>query len=91
MVCHSHAPDAVVSLLGPFADGGWGVTTFFGISGFLITRNLFQEIRATGRIDARAFWTKRLAKLVRRWRCSSEPSGCSGSSGQPGAGRQRFS
>ncbi len=59
MICHSDPREGVTQMLGP-----WGVTTFFGVSGFLITRNLLQEVNRTGRVDARAFWTKRFAKLV---------------------------
>jgi peptidoglycan/LPS O-acetylase OafA/YrhL len=61
---HSSLPAGLKRSLGPLADGDWGVFTFFGLSAFLITGNLLDEIARSGRIDARAFWIKRFAKLV---------------------------
>ena len=49
----------------PGARGGHlGVTAFFTLSGFLITALLLLERRTTGRIDLRAFWTRRARRLV---------------------------
>jgi peptidoglycan/LPS O-acetylase OafA/YrhL len=43
--------------------GTTGVTVFFTLSGFLITRLLLEEHRATGRVDIRAFYARRLRRL----------------------------
>jgi len=45
--------------------GGYlGVSVFFTLSGFLITTLLIRERVATGRIDSRAFYTRRLRRLM---------------------------
>jgi peptidoglycan/LPS O-acetylase OafA/YrhL len=45
-------------------DGGTtGVTAFFVLSGYLITRLLVSEREATGRIDLRAFYLRRVLRL----------------------------
>ncbi|MGD9754095.1 MAG: acyltransferase family protein [Acidimicrobiia bacterium] len=45
--------------------GGWlGVNLFFVISGFLITRLLLDEHEHDGRIDLRAFYQRRAARLL---------------------------
>ncbi|MDO4437720.1 MAG: acyltransferase family protein [Coriobacteriaceae bacterium] len=47
------------------APGGMqGVTIFFVLSGFLITRLLLVEMHNTGRIDFKSFWQRRLRRLV---------------------------
>src|SRR3954451_592361 len=44
--------------------GGWlGVDTFFTLSGYLITSLLLAEATASGRIDLRAFWRRRVRRL----------------------------
>ena len=49
----------------PGVPGGHlGVTAFFTLSGFLITALLLVERRSTGRIDLKAFWTRRARRLV---------------------------
>ena len=49
----------------PFFGGGFlGVTLFFVLSGYLITRLLLAEIDATGTTDLRAFWVRRLRRLL---------------------------
>ena len=47
----------------PGVQGYHGVTLFFVISGFLITRLLLQERAASGRIGLRRFYARRLARL----------------------------
>ena len=45
--------------------GGFvGVDVFFVISGFLITRQLFSELRTTGRISLVGFWARRIRRLL---------------------------
>lgn len=47
-----------------WAQGGLlGVTIFFVLSGYLITRLLLNEIAKTGRIDLKSFWTRRIRRL----------------------------
>jgi peptidoglycan/LPS O-acetylase OafA/YrhL len=46
-----------------FIPGGFGVTLFFFISGFLITRLLIAEQRTNGRISIRAFYMRRFLRL----------------------------
>ena len=49
----------------PFAKGGLlGVTVFFVISGFLITRILLQELDSTNTINLKNFWVKRIRRLL---------------------------
>lgn len=49
----------------PWARGGYlGVSTFFTLSGFLITSLLLQERGATGRISLRRFWARRMRRLL---------------------------
>ena len=49
----------------PVAKGGLlGVTVFFVISGYLITRILMTEIENTGTIDLKNFWIHRLRRLL---------------------------
>src|SRR4051812_39840981 len=43
--------------------GGMGVTLFFVLSGFLITRLLVEEHERTGGIDLSAFYLRRLRRL----------------------------
>lgn len=49
----------------PFAKGGLlGVTVFFVISGFLITRILLMEIESTNTINLKNFWIRRIRRLL---------------------------
>ena len=49
----------------PGIRGGYsGVDVFFVISGFLITGLLLDEHRASGRIDLRHFWSRRIRRIV---------------------------
>ncbi|MCX7620230.1 MAG: acyltransferase, partial [Acidimicrobiales bacterium] len=48
-----------------WAKGGFlGVSSFFTLSGFLITALLLAERRATGAIDLKAFWIRRFRRLM---------------------------
>jgi peptidoglycan/LPS O-acetylase OafA/YrhL len=47
-----------------FDQGYFGVDLFFVLSGFLITRLLADEIDATGRVDVRRFYLRRLLRLT---------------------------
>lgn len=48
-----------------WASGGFlGVSTFFTLSGFLITSLLLAESDATGTVDLRAFWVRRVRRLL---------------------------
>lgn len=49
----------------PGAKGGFlGVDVFFVVSGFLVTKILADELSASGRIDVRDFWIRRVRRLV---------------------------
>lgn len=47
-----------------FSSGFLGVDIFFVISGYLITGLLFEEIKLTGSIDFRAFYARRIRRLL---------------------------
>ena len=49
---------------GDFVPGGFGVTVFFFLSGFLITRLLLAEIRRTKTIRLRQFIARRFLRLL---------------------------
>lgn len=48
---------------GNILPGGFGVTLFFFISGYLITRLMIDEHRSNGRIDIRNFYIRRFLRL----------------------------
>jgi peptidoglycan/LPS O-acetylase OafA/YrhL len=49
----------------PGIRGGFvGVDVFFVVSGFLITNHLYSELRDTGRISFRRFYSRRIRRLV---------------------------
>ena len=60
---------AVVAVLLFHLDLAWmpggflGVSLFFTLSGFLITRLLLDEVDRTGRVALRTFWARRLRRL----------------------------
>ena len=47
--------------------GGLGVTVFFAVSGFLITRQLVAQHRRDGRVGLGGFYRRRLLRLVPAW------------------------
>ncbi len=49
---------------GTIIPGGLGVTIFFFLSGFLITTLLLEEHRQTGTIGIRAFYVRRVCRLL---------------------------
>jgi peptidoglycan/LPS O-acetylase OafA/YrhL len=56
---------AVVAFHVGVLRGGWlGVDLFFVLSGYLISRLLFVEYTAKGRIDLRKFWSRRARRLL---------------------------
>ena len=56
---------AVVAFHVGVLKGGWlGVDLFFVLSGYLISRLLFVEYGAKGRIDLRQFWGRRARRLL---------------------------
>jgi peptidoglycan/LPS O-acetylase OafA/YrhL len=56
---------AVVAFHVGVLKGGWlGVDLFFVLSGYLISRLLFVEQTAKGRIDLRQFWGRRARRLL---------------------------
>lgn len=49
----------------PWMQGGLlGVTMFFVISGYIITRLLLNEFSSAGRIDLKSFWIRRARRLL---------------------------
>ncbi len=50
--------------LGDIVPGGFGVTVFFFISGFLITRLLLAEYKKNGRISITSFYKRRVLRLA---------------------------
>ncbi|ROP74849.1 acyltransferase [Curtobacterium sp. PhB115] len=59
LVVAGHVAESVV----PYG-GVVGVTTFFVLSGFVITRGLLDEVDVRGRVDLRRFWSRRAARLL---------------------------
>jgi peptidoglycan/LPS O-acetylase OafA/YrhL len=49
--------------LGHIVPGGLGVTVFFFLSGFLISRLLFAELRTSGTVSIRNFYARRFLRL----------------------------
>lgn len=46
------------------STGRWGVDVFFVLSAYLITKGLLAERERTGRIDVRAFYVRRFARIA---------------------------
>ncbi|WP_323958995.1 acyltransferase family protein [Arthrobacter sp. JZ12] len=49
---------------GALPGGFLGVDLFFVLSGYLITALAAEELRTSGRLDLRSFWTRRLRRIV---------------------------
>lgn len=80
-----HAVAIALAVAGHFTKinlfpGGFGVTVFFVVSGFLITHLLLKELDRTGTIDLMAFYKRRVSALAghRRHddRCLTSPGPC---------------
>jgi peptidoglycan/LPS O-acetylase OafA/YrhL len=62
LFCHSRLPHG---FLAPYSVyGALGVDLFFALSGFIITHRLLEEHRQTGAISLRAFYRRRLFRIV---------------------------
>lgn len=56
------------ALLSWFTDHGWvGVDIFFGMSGYLITTLLLNELNKAGTINLKRFWIRRMLRLWPSW------------------------
>jgi peptidoglycan/LPS O-acetylase OafA/YrhL len=65
LLYHTTTPALVLRTDYRVLPGGWvGVDVFFVLSGYLITRLLLVELQAEGRIDARAFFVRRVRRLM---------------------------
>jgi len=60
--CHAHWPTDGLNRLAPY--GAMGVSVFFALSGFLITRRLMEEWRGAGRISLRNFYVRRAFRIL---------------------------
>jgi len=58
-------PPARLGVLQPLVLAGWsGVDLFFALSGFLITKLILDEERATGALDVRRFYLRRALRIL---------------------------
>jgi peptidoglycan/LPS O-acetylase OafA/YrhL len=65
LLYHAETPRRLLPGDSRLLPGGWiGVQIFFVLSGYLITRLLLKELRATGTIDRRRFYRRRVARLL---------------------------
>jgi peptidoglycan/LPS O-acetylase OafA/YrhL len=62
LCCHAHWPNDALNRLATY--GAMGVSVFFALSGFLITRRLMEEWRATGRIGLTGFYIRRGFRIL---------------------------
>jgi peptidoglycan/LPS O-acetylase OafA/YrhL len=60
--CHAHWPTAALNRMAPY--GAMGVSVFFALSGFLITRRLMEEWRGAGRVNLRNFYVRRAFRIL---------------------------
>lgn len=59
---HSHGE--YIDVLRTVVKGGWGITQFFVLSGFLIGSLVFRELHETGTLAVKQFWMRR---ILRTW------------------------
>jgi peptidoglycan/LPS O-acetylase OafA/YrhL len=65
LLYHTTTPARILGTDYRLLPGGWvGVDVFFVLSGYLITRLLLVELNDTGRIDAKAFFSRRGRRLM---------------------------
>src|SRR5207244_3863367 len=65
LLYHTPTPVRLLPADSRLLPGGWlGVDVFFVLSGYLITRLLLAEQSETGRIDRRAFYGRRVRRLL---------------------------
>jgi peptidoglycan/LPS O-acetylase OafA/YrhL len=65
LLYHTTTPARILGTDYRLLPGGWvGVDVFFVLSGYLISRLLLVELRSSGRIDARAFFIRRVRRLM---------------------------
>ncbi len=65
LLYHVATPGRLLPADSRLLPGGWlGVDVFFVLSGYLISRLLLREQRGTGRIDRRAFYRRRVRRLL---------------------------
>jgi peptidoglycan/LPS O-acetylase OafA/YrhL len=62
LFCHERWSNAQLIRLAPY--GAMGVSVFFALSGFLITRRLMEESSATGRISLKGFYRRRAFRIL---------------------------
>ena len=65
LLYHATTPGRILPTDNRLMPGGWlGVDVFFVLSGYLITQLLLAERRSTGWIDRRAFYLRRVRRLL---------------------------
>ena len=62
VLAHTPTPNDVLGVIRPI--GALGVHMFFALSGFLITYRFIEEREQTGRIDLRAFYRRRVRRIL---------------------------
>jgi peptidoglycan/LPS O-acetylase OafA/YrhL len=62
MLAHTPGFDRILGPIRPM--GALGVHMFFALSGFLITHRFLEEQEQTGRIDLRAFYKRRVRRII---------------------------
>jgi len=62
VLAHTPTPNDVLGVIRPI--GALGVHMFFALSGFLITYRFLEEYEQTGRIDLRAFYRRRVRRIL---------------------------